>query len=144
MKVQLYTLSEITETLRTLSKERDSIKAVLGAGDFRTKFENSVKEIRTKRESGGLPTLTERLVPMTSDSGEVVYLLDDIQMVVTKQQFTKLIKFLHEHEVPVSMDQPTYVPQPILELFIKSENTDPLGDFTALETEDEAAVLKFI
>ncbi len=155
MKVQLYTLNEIVDTLRHLSHREDSITEALKAGDFRFKFESYVSESRAKRDTGNLLTLPARLVSITHN-GKDVFILDDIQGAVTKKQFAKFMALVRAHPVEVSVDEVTYIPTDLVDLFVQSEHhlTSPeeaSGDelletseeLPAIEPDEESSSLRF-
>jgi hypothetical protein len=138
MKVHLYTINEIIEGFRTLSREQDSITALMASGHFRAKFEGIVSDSRTQREEAGVATLPERLVSFTHD-GESVYLLDDIQNMLTKGQFSSFMQFLRDRHIPINMDETTYIPTSLVDQFIQSETPDaPVED----EPFDDVATTK--
>ncbi len=129
MKAQIYTLNEITDTLRRLSEEQDSIKDLLASGHFKWKFESHVSEQRAKRYGDALHTLTDRLTS-TNHNGQNVYILDDIQAALTKQQFDKFMKFIRQYDVTIDSEKTTYIPANLVDLFIQNEQDIALPEST--------------
>ncbi len=146
MKVQLFTLNEITDAMRQLSKEEDSITALLGSGQFRTKFETCVYESRSQRDASSIETLTERLVPITHN-GQDVYILDDIQGALNKKQFAAFMTFIKRQQLAIGGDETTYVPVGLVELFIQSQQEPTPAEETLepddLAEPDEVEILRF-
>ncbi|MDP9311503.1 MAG: hypothetical protein M3R24_11585 [Chloroflexota bacterium] len=129
MKPQLYTFTEIIDTLRQLAKGDDNLTALLEAGHFKWKFESHVSEQRAKRYGNVLHTLTDRLTS-TNHNGQNVYILDDIQAALTKQQFDKFMKFIRQYDVTIDSEKTTYIPANLVDLFIQNEQDIALPEST--------------
>ena len=130
MNTHLYTLNEITDALRHLAAEEDSITALLKRGSFRKQFDQYIADHRTKRSAGEVSTLHDRLVATIVDDTKV-YVLDDIQGALTKTQFAEFMTFLRYQHIETSIDDETYVPVAIVDSFI----TDTLQQAAPQEPE---------
>ncbi len=129
MKPQLYTFTEIIDTLRHLAKDEDSLTALMEAGHFKWKFESHVSEQRAKRYGDALHTLANRLTSITHN-GQNVYILDEIQAALTKQQFDKFMKFIRQYDVTIDSEKTTYIPANLVDLFIQNEQDIALPEST--------------
>jgi hypothetical protein len=120
MTAQLYTLNEITEALRWMASENDSIEHHMKSGDFRRKFSQYVMANRAKRDTGEVADLHDRLIPIRYEGADV-YLLDDVQGALTKQQFAAFVQLMRTHQIRIELDEATYVPTKLIDLFIKDQ-----------------------
>jgi hypothetical protein len=135
MNIHMYNLNEVTDALKHLARQEDSVTQLLKRGDFRKQFNQYVTDRRAKQSAGEISGLAERVVPVTVD-GEDVYFLDDIQGVLTKAQFAEFMSFLRSHNVDISIEEDSYVPATVVNLFIQ----DHAAEIPAENTLESAGV----
>jgi hypothetical protein len=134
MNAQLYTLNEVTDALRHMMKENDSLEYHLKGGDFRQAFARHVTTARSKRDTGAITSLHDRLVPIAYQGLEV-YMLDDIQGALNKAQFSLFVKLMKFHDISIEYDKVTYIPIKLVDIYI--QGTIVPGQKTEQEEEEE-------